>query len=80
MLHESLGGPTVEGRIYRRLVTIWNLAPPKNIEDEDDDEYEDDLCSAVGFALVPGAQGVLNEVDPLSPCRRRYRCVRTNLG
>ena len=61
----------------------FGASPYQNIEDEDDDEYKDDFCSAVAFTLFPGAPGVIDAptgVDPLQPCRRRFRGVRTNLG
>jgi hypothetical protein len=51
----------------------------ENIEDEDDDEYEDDFWF-VGQAGAHAVAGVPNEVDPRSPCRRRFRGARTNLG
>jgi len=29
MLFQLLRGPTVEGRLYRRMAAFWSLAPPK---------------------------------------------------
>ena len=40
MLFKLLRGPTVEGRLYRRMAAFWSLAPPKNVEDDDEDEND----------------------------------------